>query len=46
MLLEGKRGLILGDIRWTLLLNAAYLTAMGWIGIRVAAARLGRLLQP
>ena len=41
-----ERGLILGDIRWTLLLNAAYLAAMGWIGIRVAAARLGRLLQP
>ena len=41
-----ERGLILGDIRWTLLLNAAYLGAMGWVGVRVAARRLGRLLQP
>jgi lipooligosaccharide transport system permease protein len=41
-----ERGLILGDIRWTLLLNAAYLAAMGWVGVRVAARRLGLLLQP
>ena len=41
-----ERGLILGDLRWTLLVHAAYLGAMGWLGIRVAAARLGRLLQP
>jgi lipooligosaccharide transport system permease protein len=41
-----ERGLILGDIRWTLLLNAAYLAAMGWVGIQIASARLGRLLQP
>jgi lipooligosaccharide transport system permease protein len=41
-----ERGLILGDIRWSLLLNAAYLTAMGLAGVRVAASRLGRLLQP
>jgi lipooligosaccharide transport system permease protein len=41
-----ERGLVLGDIRWTLLLNAAYLGVMGWVGIRIAAARLGRLLQP
>ena len=41
-----ERGLVLGDIRWTLLVHAAYLGVMGWIGIRVAAARLGRLLQP
>ena len=41
-----ERGLILGDIRWTLLLHAAYLAAMGWIGIRIAGARLGHLLQP
>ena len=41
-----ERGLILGDIRWTLLLNAAYLAAMGWVGIQIAGARLGRLLQP
>jgi lipooligosaccharide transport system permease protein len=41
-----ERGLVLGDIRWTLLLNATYLGVMGWVGIRIAAARLGRLLQP
>ena len=41
-----ERGLVLGDIRWTLLLNAAYLGVMGWVGIRIASARLGRLLQP
>jgi lipooligosaccharide transport system permease protein len=41
-----ERGLVLGDIRVTLLLNAAYLGLMGWIGVRVAAKRLGRLLQP
>jgi lipooligosaccharide transport system permease protein len=41
-----ERGLILGDLRWTLVLNAAYLAAMGRIGIRIAGARLGRLLQP
>jgi lipooligosaccharide transport system permease protein len=41
-----ERGLILGDIRWTLLLNAVYLASMGWVGIQIAAARLGRLLQP
>jgi lipooligosaccharide transport system permease protein len=41
-----ERGLVLGDIGWTLPLHAAYLATMGWIGIRVAGARLGRLLQP
>jgi lipooligosaccharide transport system permease protein len=41
-----ERGLVLGDMQWTLLLHAAYLGAMGWLGIRIAAARLGRLLQP
>jgi lipooligosaccharide transport system permease protein len=41
-----ERGLILGDINVTLLLHGAYLAAMGWIGIRIAGARLGRLLLP
>jgi lipooligosaccharide transport system permease protein len=41
-----ERGLVFGDIGWTLPLHAAYLATMGWIGIRVAGARLGRLLQP
>jgi lipooligosaccharide transport system permease protein len=41
-----ERSLVLGDVRWTLLLNAAYLAAMGAIGLRIAGYRLGRLLQP
>jgi lipooligosaccharide transport system permease protein len=41
-----ERSLCLGDIHWTLFLNAAYLAAMGYFGVRLAARRLGRLLQP
>jgi lipooligosaccharide transport system permease protein len=41
-----ERALILGDLSPTLLLNAAYLAAMGWVGIRVAGRRLGALLLP
>ena len=41
-----ERSLVLGDLHWTLLLNAAYLRLMGAVGLRVAARRLGRLLQP
>jgi lipooligosaccharide transport system permease protein len=40
------RGLVLGDIRWTLLVHVAYLAVAGWGGVRVAALRLARLLQP
>jgi lipooligosaccharide transport system permease protein len=40
------RSFTLGDVRWTLLLHAAYLAAMGTIGVRITARRLGRLLQP
>lgn len=40
------RGLILGEVGPSLLLNAAYLTAMGVIGMRIAGSRMGRLLQP
>jgi lipooligosaccharide transport system permease protein len=43
---ELVRSLTLGDVRWTLLLHAAYLAAMGAVGMRVAATRLRRLLQP
>jgi lipooligosaccharide transport system permease protein len=41
-----ERALIVGAIDWALPLHALYLAAMGWIGIRVAGRRLGRLLQP
>jgi len=41
-----ERALILGDIHASLLLNAAYLVAMGLIGLRVAGRRLGALLLP
>ncbi|MDQ1460055.1 MAG: hypothetical protein QOI08_1539, partial [Actinomycetota bacterium] len=35
-----------GDLHWTLLANAAYLVAMGVIGLRIASHRIGLLLQP
>jgi lipooligosaccharide transport system permease protein len=41
-----ERGLVLGVLSWTMLLNAAYLAVMGWVGVRVATRRLARLLQP
>lgn len=41
-----ERALVLGDLRWTLLLHAAYLLAMGVIGLRIASRRLVGLLQP
>jgi lipooligosaccharide transport system permease protein len=41
-----ERALVLGEVSWSLLLNAAYLAAMGAIGLRIASRRLGRLLQP
>ncbi len=41
-----ERALVLGDIRWTLLVNVAYLALLGWFGVRVAARRLAGLLQP
>ncbi|CAN5551659.1 ABC transporter permease [soil metagenome] len=41
-----ERALVLGDLRWTLLLHATYLAGLGWVGVRIARARLGRLLQP
>jgi len=37
---------VLGDLHWTLLINAAYLVAMGMLGVRVASRRIGLLLQP
>jgi lipooligosaccharide transport system permease protein len=41
-----ERSLVLGSVRWSLLLNAAYLAVMGAVGLRIAQRRLGRLLQP
>lgn len=41
-----ERALILGDVRWTLLVHVAYLAIMGIVGLRIASARLARLLQP
>ena len=38
------RGLTLGSVHWSLLGSAAYLAALGGIGMYVASRRLGRLL--
>jgi lipooligosaccharide transport system permease protein len=40
------RGLAFGDFSWTMLVNVAYLAAMGRLGLLVAAHRLRGLLQP
>lgn len=41
-----ERSLILGDLHWTLLVNALYLAVMGSVGVWVAIRRLGLLLEP
>jgi lipooligosaccharide transport system permease protein len=41
-----ERSLVLGDVHWSLFVNAAYLLVMGTVGVRIAGRRLGRLLQP
>ena len=41
-----ERSLVLGDLHWTLVLNAAYLAVMGAVGVRIAGRRLGLLLEP
>jgi lipooligosaccharide transport system permease protein len=41
-----ERSLALGDLHWALLAHAAYLLVMGLFGRRIAARRIGRLLQP
>jgi lipooligosaccharide transport system permease protein len=41
-----ERGLTLGVVSWTMLLQALYLAVMGWAGLRLAARRLARRLQP
>jgi lipooligosaccharide transport system permease protein len=40
------RGLTLGVLSWTMLLNVGYLVVMGVLGLRMADRRLSRLLQP
>jgi lipooligosaccharide transport system permease protein len=41
-----ERALVLGDVSWALVGHAAYLAAMGVLGLRLATGRLGFLLQP
>jgi lipooligosaccharide transport system permease protein len=41
-----ERGLLFGDLSWSMLFNVAYLVAMGAIGLYVAGRRLSRLLLP
>jgi lipooligosaccharide transport system permease protein len=41
-----ERALVVGDLHWTMLLNALYLAVMGGIGLRIASRRIGLLLQP
>jgi len=41
-----ERAFILGHMQWSLLLNAAYLVVMAWLGLHIATRRLTRMLQP
>jgi lipooligosaccharide transport system permease protein len=41
-----ERSLVVGDLNWTMPLHVIYLAAMGWIGLRIASRRIGKLLQP
>jgi lipooligosaccharide transport system permease protein len=41
-----ERSVVIGDLHWTLLLNALYLAVMGFVGLRIAGRRLGLLLEP
>ena len=40
------RGLVLGQVEWFMLVHVLYLVVAGAIGLRVAARRIVRLLQP
>jgi lipooligosaccharide transport system permease protein len=40
-----ERGLCVGQLHWTMLLNALYLAVMGAVGLRIAIHRLGILLK-
>jgi lipooligosaccharide transport system permease protein len=41
-----ERGLTTGQLTWTMLLNVAYLTILGTVGLKIATRRLKVLLQP
>ena len=41
-----ERSLVLGQVHWSLVLNAVYLVVLGAVGLRVAGKRLVGLLQP
>jgi lipooligosaccharide transport system permease protein len=41
-----ERGLVLGHLEWTMLLNVAYLVVMGTVCLRIATGRVRRLLLP
>jgi lipooligosaccharide transport system permease protein len=41
-----SRAAVLGDLHLGLLWHVLYLTAMGWIGVRIATRRIDRLLLP
>lgn len=41
-----ERALVVGDLNWTMPIHAVYLVAVGWIGLKVASKRIGKLLQP
>jgi lipooligosaccharide transport system permease protein len=41
-----ERGFVLGHVEPSMLLNAAYLVVLAWLGLRVATRRLTRMLQP
>ena len=43
---ELQRALILGEVGPGLIFNVVYLAVMGLAGMRIAGARLGRLIQP
>jgi lipooligosaccharide transport system permease protein len=40
-----ERGLCVGELHWTMVLNALYLAVMGTVGVRIAVTRLGVLLK-
>jgi lipooligosaccharide transport system permease protein len=41
-----ERGLTTGQLTWTMVLNVAYLTILGTVGLKIATRRLKVLLQP
>lgn len=41
-----ERAVVVGELSWVLVVHAAYLLAMGWVGVTIAARRLDRLLLP